>query len=402
MVKPYPEDHLCVKCGKFLPDFDEKEHPERESNKVSPKEFETKRKRASDKLQGVRAKPIDDKIAFNEEKINLKGEEEYIRFCGVTSVERTPLFYTNKKLEYLLELTNNLDFIATSIMGGTLDKMLLVRESDNNLEEKCQFYEKEGIIYIIYGIFPDKKGKWILEQMAKFYGELVINKDVDNLSDIEKNEIDFKFAGRIRYIFKEYLQLKDVFTDQEIPYVDNSIKIDYLGLSSMSIGVVSLLLDDQNALNIELVENYEDPNEELEMKESSLTAKIEAIAANTLGNTGAYPRWIAVKLKFQQYRFLTFKEYPNYYFLSLLSEGNLKKIPIVEKMLDPLIYHVIGTPFEGNLKPFNQLKATLKNQFEEETICPFCKHVIKEPYPSDHLCPNCKEYIEKFENRKFY
>lgn len=402
MVRPYPEDHLCAKCGKFLPDFYEKERPLQEDNKISPKEFETKRKRASDKLQGVRVKKREDKFSLEDEITYLKGKEEYVRFCGVTSVERTPLFYTNKKLEYLLELTNNLDFIATSIMGGTLDKMLLVRESDNNLEEKCQFYEKEGIIYIIYGIFPDKKGKWILEQMAKFYRELVINKDVDNLTDIEKNEIDFKFAGRIRYIFKEYLQLKEVFTDQEIPYLEDWIRIDYLGLSSMSIGVISLLLDDQNALKIELVEKYEDPNEELEMKESSLTAKIEAIAANTLGNTGAYPRWIAVKLKFQQYRFLTFKKYHNDFFLSLLSEGNLKKIQMVENRLNPLISHVIDTPFEGNLKPFNQLKATLKNQLGEEAICPFCEHTIKKPYPSDHLCPNCHKYIEEFENRKFY
>ena len=402
MVRPYPEDHLCAKCGKFLPDFYEKERPLQEDNKISPKEFETKRKRASDKLQGVRVKKREDKFSLEDEITYLKGKEEYVRFCGVTSVDRTPLFYTNKKLEYLLELTNNLDFIATGIIGGTLDKMLLVRESDNNLEEKCQFYEKEGIIYIIYGIFPDKKGKWILEQMGKFYGELVKNKDVDNLTDIEKNDIDFNFARRIRGIFDEYLELKEVLTDRDLPYLEDWIRIDYLGLSSMSIGVVSLLLDDQNALNIELVEKYEDPNEELEMKESSLTAKIEAIGANTLGNTGAYPRWIAVKLDFEQYRFLTFKKYPNDYFLSLLSEGNLKKIPMVEKMLDPLLYHVIDTPFEGNLKPFNQLKATLKNQFEKEAICPFCKHIIKEPYPSDHTCPNCHKYIEKFENRKFY
>ncbi|MFX0148407.1 MAG: hypothetical protein ACFE8E_11770, partial [Candidatus Hodarchaeota archaeon] len=75
-----------------------------------------------------------------------------------------------------MELTNNLDFIATSILGGELDKMLLI--TNDNINEKCQFYVKDNIIYLVYGIFPDKKGKWILEQMAKYYSELVQNKDV--------------------------------------------------------------------------------------------------------------------------------------------------------------------------------------------------------------------------------
>jgi hypothetical protein len=43
---------------------------------------------------------------------NLRGENEYIKFCGITSIDGTPLFATNKNLLHLLELTNNLDFIA--------------------------------------------------------------------------------------------------------------------------------------------------------------------------------------------------------------------------------------------------------------------------------------------------
>ncbi len=56
--------------------------------------------------------------------------------------------------------------------------MLLIAE--NNEEEKCQFFVKNEIIYIIYGSFPDKKGGWILEQMAKHYNELVMGKNVMN------------------------------------------------------------------------------------------------------------------------------------------------------------------------------------------------------------------------------
>ncbi|MFW9781359.1 MAG: hypothetical protein ACFFFB_03655 [Candidatus Heimdallarchaeota archaeon] len=285
--------------------------------------------------------------------------EEYVKFIGITSIERTKLFANNEKYKYLLELSNNLDFIATSILGGELDKMLLI--TDGNINEKCQFYVKDNIIYLVYGIFPDKKGKWILEQMAKNYFELVQNKDVDNLEKFEKNQINFNFKRRLNYILKEYLTLQDVFTDQELPYLEDWIRIDYLGLSSMSIGVISLFLDEENNLNVEVPGQYDNPAEEIEMKESLLTAKIEAIAANTLGNTGFYPRWIAVKLGFQHYRFLTFKRFKNDYFLSLLSEGNLKKIELVEKEMDPYLHHGIDNRFDGNLRPFNKLKATLKD-----------------------------------------
>ncbi|MHA2288867.1 MAG: hypothetical protein ACXABG_08770, partial [Promethearchaeota archaeon] len=79
-------------------------------------------------------------------------------------------------------MTNNLDFIATSILGGDLDKMLLI--SENNETDKCQFFEKNNIIYLIYGKFPDKKGKWVLEQMAKFFSDIVRGKDVNNLTKL--------------------------------------------------------------------------------------------------------------------------------------------------------------------------------------------------------------------------
>ena len=256
-------------------------------------------------------------------------------------------------------MTNNLDYIATSILGGELDKMLLI--TDKKIDEKCQFYVKNNIIYIVYGIFPDKKGKWILEQMAKYYSELVRGKDVDNLPKLEKRNIDHKFKGLVKFMLNEYLSLQEVFTDQEIPYVEDWIRVDYLGLSSMSIGVISLLLDDEGNLNVDVPGQYDNPAEEIEMKESLLTAKIEAIAANTLGNTGSYPRWIAVRLSFQKYRFLTFKKYQHDYFLSFLSEGNLKKIELVEKKIDPYLYHGIDTPFAGNLRPFNKIKTSVKD-----------------------------------------
>jgi acyl carrier protein len=324
--------------------------------KPQPKTFEKKTSVVSERFEGkVRVKREKTKFSFEDDRIPLKGDEEYLKLCGITSTERTQLFCSNERFVYLLELTNNLDNIATSILGGELDQMLLITADGE--EDKCQFFVKNEIIYIIYGKFPDKKGKYFLEQMANFYGELVRDKDVNNLNKLEKHEIDRKFEAQIRAIINKYIQLQDVFSDQEIPFVEDKLRIDYLGLSSMSIGVISLLLG--NELGLKFPGETESPEEEKEMIESLLTAKIEAIAANTLGNTGAYPRWIAVKLGFQNYRFLTFKKYKNDFFLYMLSEGNLEKLNITEDYLDPFIEHVIDTPFSGTLKPFNRLKKTL-------------------------------------------
>jgi len=324
--------------------------------KKAPKNFEKKESTVADKFG--------DMIQVKKKAEKLPGVG--IDLIGITSTDRTQLFCSNEALRYLLELTNNLDFIATSILGGELDKMLLISEKEG--EKKCQFFVKDKIIYIIYGTFPDKQGKWFLEQMAKFYGELISEFDVNSLDKLTKYEIDRKFSARVNFINKEFTDLieNQVFSDQEIPYIEDQIRVDYLGLSSMSIGVISLLIGEE--LNIEAPGEYEDPEEENEMKESLLTAKIEAIAANTLGNTGAYPRWIAVKLGFQNYRFLTFRKYPNEYFLYMLLEGNLKKLSLVEDELDKFVQHVVDAPFSGILKPYNRLKATIKEIFSKNRV----------------------------------
>lgn len=364
--KPYPKDQLCPNCKKFLPVLFDKTTEKLE--KPQPKEFKTKTKTLSSKLGEkvkIKEKPLF--ISLDSDKIKLK-KGEYIKLMGITSTERTQLYCSNKKHAYLLELTNNLDFIATGILEGELDKMLLISEK-NEKEEKCQFYEKNNIIYLVYGRFPDKKGKWILEQMSNYFSELIKGKDTEQLDKYDKRNIELEFRRRTKFILDRYVQLQDIFTDQEIPYVEDSIRIDYLGLSSMSIGVISILLGEEN-LKFESLGKFEDPDEEKEMKESMLTAKIEAIAANTQGNTGATPRWIAVKLGFQKYRFLTFKKYQNDYFLSMLSEGNLGKIEQIENLVDPKINKITVTSFSGNLKPFNELKIDLEQKFKERRKFP--------------------------------
>lgn len=389
IIRPYPKDQLCPQCEKFLADlYVYKDNNEDKGSELRIiKEFDTRTATPSRKFGSkVRVKKNrEEDFSLTDEFIPLQQNNEYLRFLGITSKEgRNKIFSSNLQFNYLLELANNLDYIATSILGGELDKMLLI--SKNNVKEKCQFLVKDNLIYVVFGIFPDKKGKWILEQMAKYFSGLVKNVDVDELykdrdlastkeKEDEKNRkkerdvIKRKFIGLATFMIKEYRMLIEdkVFTDKELSYLEDWIRIDYLGLSSMSIGVISLLLDEKNNLKKVKVPpgEYKNESEKIEMKESLLTAKIEAIAANTLGNTGSYPRWIAVKLGFQRYRFLTFKKYQNDYFLSLLSEGNLQKLDKVESMVEPYLYHSIDKPFSGNLRPFNKLKATIKDIFHK-------------------------------------
>lgn len=366
-MKPFPKDQLCPRCRKFLAEIFAL--TAQNDEKTQPKEFKTKTTTLSSKL-GVKVKLKEKhlKIDINSNKIKLK-KGEYIKLIGITSTERTQLYCSNQSYSYLLELANNLDFIATGILGGELDKMLLI-SVEKNKEEKCQFYEKGNIIYLVYGRFPDKKGKWILEQLSNNFSEIIKERDVEKLDKFDKYNIELEFSKRTKYILDQYVnELQDVFTDQEIPYVEDSIRIDYLGLSSMSIGVISLLIGEEN-LNFEPIGKFDNPEEEKEMKESMLTARIEAIAANTQGNTGATPRWIAVKLGFQKYRFLTFKKYQNDYFLSMLSEGNLNKIEDVEQLLNPLIHNITSNVFTGNLKPFNELKMKLVQRFNKRNKFP--------------------------------
>lgn len=335
---------------------------------LEPKRFKPKTTTLSSKL-GTKARVKEKPLVINldSDKIELE-KGEYVKLMGITTNKRTQIYCSNNNYNYLLELSNNLDFIATGILGGELDKMLLISEKKEK-EEKCQFYEKKNIIYLVYGRFPDKKGKWILEQMANHFSELLQDKDPDKLDKFEQYKIEMEFKRRTKFILQQYVRLQKIFTDKKIPYVEDSIRIDYLGLSSMSIGVISLLVGEEK-LKFDSLGEFENPEEEKEMKESMLTARIEAIAANTQGNTGATPRWIAVKLGFQKYRFLTFKKYQNDYFLSMLSEGNLEKVEQVEELLDPEISEITSTVFSGNLKPFNDLKNKLIEKFSKKRKFP--------------------------------
>ncbi|MHA1745819.1 MAG: hypothetical protein ACTSWW_07455, partial [Promethearchaeota archaeon] len=139
--------------------------------------------------------------------------------------------------------------------------------------------------------------------------------------------------------------------------IDNYLRVDYFGLSFQSIGVISSLVT--NELNIQgmpPVAHIDDDSDNalLELKEALITAKVEAIAANTVGNTTMMPNWISVRLSFQKYRFILFAKSHNYY-ISLLTEGNLEYKDAIIARLQKILDEVTQTPFIGVLADFKDI-----------------------------------------------
>ena len=103
------------------------------------------------------------------------------------------------------------------------------------------------------------------------------------------------------------------------------------------------------------------------MKEAVITAKIEAIAANCVANTNMMPQWISVQLGFQRYRFIIFArtgKNGSYYYISLLTEGNLA---FRHKLIDTLkekINKLTNKPFVGVLEEYYDYLPEILRFFE--------------------------------------
>ncbi len=370
ITKPFPMDQLCPNCKKFLPNLFEivaKAEEEKKLIKGIPKKIQKVTKTPASELSSkVRVKKKGVRtIELSNDEIEVKTGEEYIKLLGIITQNRKPIFCSNERYNYLLELTCNLDFIASSILGGELDQMML-ESLETQKMENCIFVIDKSIIYILYGKFPNKKGYWLIEQMKKTLDAALNGLDPDELEKIQAHNISLKLKSALKYSILEYIKLQEVFSDKKIPFVEDTLKVHYFGLSSQSIGIISLLLGDE--LPIVYKGPTSSPQEELEMKETLVTAKVEAIAANTAGNTGAMPMWIAVKLGFQNYRFLTFTKLENEYILNMLSEGNIEKLEKVENLLQNIVKDTSQTKFHGDLRPFNKLKTDLKRFFEKNVF----------------------------------
>lgn len=310
-------------------------------------------------------------------KKKIPEEPKNLFFYGIVSKERVPIFYNDKKCKYILALTNDLDIISSSILSGTLDKMLIFLGNEKEEEEKnliAHFLERNGAIHVLVGNFSDKDSYWIFTQVSMFFNDMLKKQKINikKLSKFEKREISIKMNIYLNYI-EEAVELKVKFEKPSFKYIDNWLRLHYVGLSSQSVGVISLLLDKENILKFEEQKHFKPDSEQhvsriveeiIDFSESVMTAKIEVILASILGNMKGFPRWISIKAGFQKYYFLSFKKLDNQYFLYCITEGNIEKLESMESLLYLYLKDGVCNKFRSSLKIFNQMKNKIKDIME--------------------------------------
>jgi hypothetical protein len=333
-----------------------------EKNDIAAKKIQISKKTASNKIRGVSVKKTLD-VNLDDPIIKMQSTGQYFKNFGIISADRTNLYNRNEEYLNIQELSFNLDFIASSIMGGEIDRLILRSES-SSLEEKVLYIKHDGNLYFLYGIFPDKQGYWFLQEMVKALREAQIgtNKEMSEYEKIELENLKRKLSSRMNNILKEYIKMGEVFTPKEIPMVDEDLRVDYFGMSFKSTGLISNIFGEELdfKLDFEVAEEMKD-----DIKESVITSKIEAIAAFTTANTQVIPLYLSVKLSFQKYRFLLFERMKNVdYYLYVLAEGNLKKYPTIRNQLVEIVEPFTINDFKGDLNPFLPLKESISGFFQ--------------------------------------
>jgi len=359
---PYHDDCTCGNCKRFSKNLFKLVHGK--GNVTNEVESKGNKIESRKETKGTVKKKIPD-------------ESRKLFFYGIISKERVPVFYNDKKCKYILELTTDLDIISSSILSGTLDKMLIFLGNGKEEEEKkliAHFLEKNGVIHVLVGNFSDKDSYWIFTRVSTFFDDM-LKKDkinIKKLSKFEKREISFKMNIFLNHIEKA-VELKVKFEKPNFKYIDNWLRLHYVGLSSESVGVISLLLDKENILKFEEQKHFKPDSEQhvsqiveeiIDFSESVMTAKIEVILATILGNMKGYPRWISIKSGFQKYYFLSFKKLDNQYFLYSITEGNIEKLESLESLLYLYLKDGVSNKFGSSLKVFNRLKAKIRDIME--------------------------------------
>ncbi|UYP48352.1 hypothetical protein NEF87_004637 [Candidatus Lokiarchaeum ossiferum] len=307
------------------------------------------------------------KADLSQDKIFLGNHGEFMKFMGIITKERQNLFSSNSKYEYFLELGSNLDYIATSILSGELDRMLLAPPK-GGAEEICYYLGSPQLLFMIFGNFQDKKAAWLLNQMKVAFHELLQSRDPSILSKIELYKLTQNFEKRVLYMLEEYVKFDDIFSPNTLQSVDDFLRIDYFGLSYQSIGVISSLISSHLEITGLPPIDLDDPDAEenlIELKEALITAKIEAIAANTIANTTLMPHWISVKLGFQRYRFILFSEVKGYY-ISFLAEGNLELKETKLYGIKRILENLTEKPFIGVLSEFQEKIPSIKSFLQKK------------------------------------
>ena len=387
-VAPYQKDCVCRNCNLFsIKIFRFMYGKYNLFTEVGPKALKIESIKNINRTKKKKVPKIEPKALKIESYNKLSRTEKKkipknLFFYGIVSKERIPIYYNNRKSKYILELTNNLDFISMSILSGTLDKMLIILGNEDEGEEKkliARFFEKNGVIHILIGNFSDKDSDWIFNQVSWFFNDMV-HKDkinIKKLANIDKRQISIKINIFLDYI-EEAVELKVKFEKPNFNYIDNWLRLDYFGISSETVGVISLMLDKKDVLKFEKQKQFELDSENniseeerekkeieiIDYREAVLTAKIEAIIAIVLGNMKGYPRWISIKSGFQKYRFLSFKKLENRFFLYCITEGNIEKLESLESSLDLHLKDVVSNRFTSSLKIFNEMKNKIRTTIE--------------------------------------
>ena len=312
---------------------------------------------------------------IDQEKIPLgKSTAEYIKYIGLTTRDRYEIFSLNDTFTYLLDLAVNLEYISTSILSGELDRMFL-QSPGTQEKEICYFSIQKGIIFVVYGKIPEKKAEWLINQLkmtTKDYISDGSDGSASILNKLEKYSLAQKYRKKVSFLLETIMDLQDVFTPNVVTSLDSNLRIDYFGLSYQSIGIISKLVTDQ--LNIQDLpqtpesglSDYDNLNE---IKELLITAKVEAIAANTFANTLMQPQWISVKLGYQRYRFMLFLKTHDYY-VSLLAEGNMGRREQIYAQIEPLLEPLTISPFLGILNNYTELAPTIVRKLQDLNLHP--------------------------------
>ncbi|MBD3353261.1 MAG: hypothetical protein GF364_17405 [Candidatus Lokiarchaeota archaeon] len=353
-------DHIDLKmieeAGQSAPQKVEKKHaPPTKAKNVQ--DIKISRSTAARKLPGVRVKKKKprDKVDLNKKVIVFPSKGRYFKNFGVISENRVMIYNKNPDYSYIQELSFNLDYIASSILGGEIDRLVLQSEVSNALEQVL-YLKKDTLLFFVYGVFTNKQGMYILQQMRNHLKNLLIGKDLDNLSKMDLHKIKNRMDVFIKHILKEYMGMTDIISDKDITPIDDWIRFDYFGMSYRSIGTISKILGSD--LKIDIDPNIPESQQD-DLKESLITAKIEAIAANTMANTKAVPKYLSVKLGYEKYRYIIFEKLENDYYIYMLAEGNLAKCKPVVMHLTEIVKGATKKAFSGDLKPFVELKKEI-------------------------------------------
>ncbi len=367
---------LCPNCKTELPKdkevsasfFDDKDRKQ-------ASEFKVESQKPSDSVAGIKIKKKagTEKVDLDFKIIYIKGTEEYIKMIGIVTLDRVTLFSFNPDYSYFLELGSNLQEIASSILHGELDRMTFQAVSEDfipgekvdqnkfDVREKMTFAKDDYCLYMIFGVFPDKKAYWILNQFKMHVKELSKQRDLCNIKEIDLYNIQLELKKKIVVSIQELIKLQTTFTDAPIQSTTDFMRVDYVGLSYQSVGVFSKLITDHIVIEDIVVQHTEqDSPESKELKESLISAKLEAIAANTVANTKLMPYYISVKVGFDTYRFIIFAEINDYY-IQVLSEGNPTRISDLSTWLKQLAKPYTTEPFKGNVGKFKELLKDIIN-----------------------------------------